>query len=265
VWTLHNAQPHELQNADAFWMLRRGLAELADRILIHNVESGRLLSEQAPVAASKLFYLPHPAYLGVYKAAGLGTADPTDHIKSDRVVLLFGMVRRYKAVERTLDWLTPDFTSRNGLRILVAGEALQGDAYADQLQADYGQRTDVQLDLRRIPDSEVAPLFSSVSCLVLGYSRFLTSGAALLGLSLEVPIVAPRVPQMTELLPTEVHRFLYTPEDADDFRRAVAEATSLDSGQLELTRATLRQRADDYRPEKMSAVLGSIYDELRAG
>jgi glycosyltransferase involved in cell wall biosynthesis len=260
IWTIHNSLPHELEHVEAFLSIRRALAEHCDRILVHNTEAINVLSEQVPLDRTKIYYLPHPSYTGIYEpedTARREVGGPTE-----RSILSFGKIRRYKGTDRLLNWLTPEFLSSYGAKLRISGEPIQNDLFLSELQACSVGRGDIVWDIRNVADRDVPVLMRGASCVVLPYERFLTSGVALLALSVGALVVAPNVQQMRELLPVPVQRFLFEQDSADDFRRAVAAALELPQQErAELATMSL-QRASHFRGERISRQLGGLLDSM---
>lgn len=260
VWTLHNEMPHELEHPAIFVRFRRKLAALADRILVHSLHAISVLRQQVELDGSKVFYLPHPSYLGVYEPEVRSLQSRPK--PTERVAMTFGKIRRYKGLEFLLEAIKLD--PLPGVRFRIVGEPLPGEPLAQRLAAEYGQVSHIELDFRRVADAEVPDLLRSASCLVLPYERFLTSGVALLGLTFGVPLVAPDAPQLRELLPAPCHPLLFQPGNHEDLRRALRQAVELGEAEFsEIVRSSLAV-AEQHRPSNASALLGRVFDALRA-
>ncbi len=149
--------------------------------------------------------------------------------------------------------------------VRVIGQPLATDSYGPELQARFGCVPGIELDFRHVPDGEVAATSRAASCLVLPYERVLTSGAAMLGLSLGLPTVAPDTPRMRELLSGVAHDLLYARDEPGSLLRAVERAVALEGETREATRAALLRRARHLRPERVSRILGGLYDSLLEG
>jgi hypothetical protein len=156
IWTIHNAAPHELEHLEVFQSVRSVLAEAADRILVHTVDAVGVLAEQVALDRSKVFYLPHPSYLGIYEP--VAQLEESLRRTPGRSVITFGKLRRYKGLERLLDELPPEFLRELGSSLEIRGEPLAGDDYVPELQARSAERDDVLWDTRRIGDEEVPGL-----------------------------------------------------------------------------------------------------------
>jgi glycosyltransferase involved in cell wall biosynthesis len=122
IWTIHNAAPHELEHLEVFQSVRSVLADAADRILVHTVDAVGVLAEQVALDRSKVFYLPHPSYLGIYEP--VAQLEESLRRAPGRSVITFGKLRRYKGLERLLDELPPEFLRELGSSLEIRGEPL---------------------------------------------------------------------------------------------------------------------------------------------
>jgi glycosyltransferase involved in cell wall biosynthesis len=263
LWTIHNLMPHELEHPDEFLALRHGLAGVVDRILVHSTEAVSVLAAQVgDLRHDRLFYMPHPSYLGLYEDEALSTG-PEPVPSSQPVALLFGKVRRYKGFDRLLEAYA-GAGPRPAFAVRVVGQPIATDSYGPELLTRFGAVPGIELDFRHVPDGEVAPILRAASCLVLPYERFLTSGASMLGLTFGLPTVAPDTPQMRELLPGVVHGLLYSREEPGSLLRAVERAVGLAGEAREVARHALLRRARHLHPVRVSRTLGGLYDSILA-
>ncbi|WP_131829496.1 polysaccharide pyruvyl transferase family protein [Teichococcus deserti] len=260
IWTVHNAAPHRMPHRQAFMTLRRWLAAQADAILVHSQHAVEFLSAQVTVDRARIQVLPHPSYLGHYEpeaaaAAGLGTAP-------SRVVLGFGRVQPQKGFDRLVGMLPAAYLAAQQAMLRISGEGGRG---ARALRRSLPERTDVQWDFRHVPDAEVPGLIRDAACVVLAYEQFLTSGVAMLVLSCGGILVAPDVPQLRELLPEALHRFLYQDGDAVDLQMVVSGVLALSEADRLACRRLGLEVARRLRPAVVAAELAAVYDRLSAG
>jgi glycosyltransferase involved in cell wall biosynthesis len=260
VWTIHNGQPHELEHLAVFKTVRQGLAAASDRILVHNTEAITVLAEQVPLDRAKVFFLPHPSYLGEYELEAESVAAAAR--EPGRDVLVFGKLRRYKAIERLIDQMPPELLARHGAGLRISGEAFGADTYIPELQAAHAGRDDIAWDVRRIPDEEVPALLRGARCVVLPYERFLTSGVALLCLTLGVPLVGPRSRSLQEVVPVAAQSLLFDPAVEGDLARAVEEVLALPAEDYAALCRAYVQRAAHFHPRRIARLLGGVYDDL---
>ena len=256
LWTLHNLSAHENEFQQQLTNIRQALGRYSNCALAHNLAACEMLQQDIGCPPSRIVHLEHPAYTGFYPAME-GSWRP---VRGQ--FLLFGLLRAYKGIEflmeataRSPAAISPDFTLR------IRGNVLPNDPFSANVER-FGKRKTVDLEIGRVADEDVAPLFQTANAVVMPYSRFLTSGVALLAVTYGVPLVAPNTPQMRELLPSVCHVLLFEPGDTKSLRDALKRAASLSDDELREMHEAIRQRADDLHPQKVSQRLGRLYDEL---
>lgn len=262
VWTVHNALPHRIPHVEQFMRIRAVLAHIARRILVHNNASRDFIRQQVdvPDADARIILLPHPSYAGLYEPEGVAEAAlrTRPDALSEKFVLGFGSIRKQKGFDAMIDALDPAFTAKHGLRLRISGDGAEGPL----LRKAYGDRTDIDWDLAYVPMDDVPALFRAASCVMLPYTRLLTSGVALLSLTVGGIIVAPAMPTFVELLPEPLRRFLYKPDDPADLRRVVADVAGLTPEQDRDYRLLGMESVEAVHPALISATLGAIYRGL---
>jgi glycosyltransferase involved in cell wall biosynthesis len=257
VWTVHNEQPHELEFVGAFLNLRRQLASNVDRILVHSTQAIAVLNRQVQLDHSLLFFVPHPSYLGEYEEEP--KVAPSWERPTEPIALAFGMVRHYKGYSSFLE--TIEARDDCQFRVRVVGAPVSTDSYGEELRVRH-ESSKIEFDYRHVPPEEVAATVRAARCLVLPYERFLTSGVALLGLTLGVPVVAPDSPQMRESLPKENHPFLFESGNGDDLVRAINQAVHLPTADFGKLVQAHFERAVYCSPENVSRRLGTLFRSL---
>lgn len=263
VWTLHNIKPHEWRYVQTFLSLRKDLASLSHRILVHNQATKSTLQDQTGLNdLSKVSVLPHPAYFDCYEPmrqtlslAGLPPANP-------RTLLYFGLVRAYKGIPQLVGKLPSEFMARHELALHICGEPVRADSFLDELFAETRDRADVKVSLGPVPTEHVADLIRSHAGLVIPYHKVLTSGVAVLSLTLGVLTIAPNTAAMRELFPASSHQLLFNPRSRKDFRRAVLALMDMPVETREQMSQDYIAQALKFSPQIVSSALGMIYDEL---
>jgi len=193
VWTVHNALPHEAGRVDR--LLHALLLRVA-RPVVHCAAARRELGRAGDSAA----VIPHGTYAGHYPDSV--TRDDArarlDLAPGDRVLLWFGQVRPYKALEPLVRAVHALRDPR--VRLVVAGRpvsAAAGRSLRDEVARLGDDR--VRLHLGHVPDEDVQLFFRACDLVVLPYKRVLTSGAAMLALSFGRGLVVPRLGCLAEL------------------------------------------------------------------
>lgn len=263
VWTVHNGQPHMIGHVPQFLKVRGLLALLADRILVHNRASEDFLQNQVPVpdAQNRIILLPHPSYAGLYEPEGAAVAAiERASFASEKFVLGFGAIRKQKGFCDMCDALDSKFTRDLKIRLRIAGQGAEGQA----LKQSLGHRDDIDWDLGYVPMEDVPPLFRAAKCVILPYTHLLTSGVAVLALTLGAIIVAPALPTFLELLPNPLRRFLYAPGDPTGLARVVADVLRLSPQEEQACRLVGIASVASVHPSLISRQLLAIYRDLLA-
>jgi beta-1,4-mannosyltransferase len=190
VWTVHNLHPHELARPRLYGLLRRTAARVADDVVVHSRHAAELVRREFR-PRGEIHVAAHGSYVGWYAPATAGRDDLRERygLPDDGFVfLLFGQIRPYKRVAAAIE--TFRTIEDQSLRLLVAGSPRTDDERRELDRAAAGDRR-VELELRWIPDEEVAPLHRVSDAVVLNYGEDFSSGALMLAWSLGVPVVAP--------------------------------------------------------------------------
>jgi len=229
VWTVHNVYPHDARFIDEELRLQQGLADRADVVHVMARSTTDHMGGILTLDPDRTLLAPHPSYVGAYEShlsrfearAALGIdADET-------VFLLFGALKRYKALGETLDAFQRlcDEDPRGRYRLLVAG---QPDA--DPAVVDFVDRCAVDprvlIDARRVSTDRAQFFLRAADVGLVTYARSLNSGAALLHLSFGLTVLATDTPVFREVLPAGAVTFVANPAagDRDGFAGALAQA-----------------------------------------
>lgn len=141
-------------------------------------------------------------------------AHTTDSDRSGRIILFFGIVRRYKGLDVLLAAVRK-ILSQLDCNLIIAGEFYEPvEGYAS-LARELGIESRVRIEDRYIPNEEVAALMSEADVLVLPYLSATQSGVARIALSNALPIIASRTGGLAEVVHEGVNGMLFEPGDAD--------------------------------------------------
>lgn len=258
VWTVHNVMPHESRWPHHDSRIRRILATAADVVHIMTRESQRLCSDYFELPEEKLLFIPHPAYIraqpdwATAEEARAALGIPHDSF----VFLSFGAILPYKGHEQLIsEFEKISGASARRVHLAIAGNPADAKL-ANRLRAWAASRPDVTLDLRTIPNDDVQLYFRAADVAVCPYERTLNSGAAMMALSFNLPVVAPRTGAFVDNF-TEDTAILYSPEDPDALARAMLNATRAPLGAMREACAAL---AAQLHPDTISR---QFFSELR--
>lgn len=255
VWTIHNELPHELEFVDELLELRARLGTISSKILIHNLKAMDIIREQVRPKTSKIHMLPHPTYHGIYE----GESRP---IRPDpNTYLFFGMLRAYKGLDFLVESIASSSLLSNEIKLRIRGNTIASDPYAETVNS-YATHDFVDLQIGRVADADVAQLFKTCRAVIIPYERFLTSGVALLAMTLATPLIAPDSSQMRELLPVSGHQLLFKQGSRTSLCEKIQLVESFSIENLIGLSDEMAKRAADFAPQKISRQLGRVFDTL---
>ena len=202
AWTAHNLQPHDRRRP---WLMRafvEGFTRQVDVVITLTEGSEPLLrARYRGLRDTPFVVVPHGHYRDVYRLDGLDRDAARRRLGLDpeaRTLLMLGQIRRYKNAAE----LVRAFVAQAGApaQLAVVGGVASDELRAELEQARAGDER-VRLRLAAVTPDEVAAWHAAADVVVLPYdvSSSLNSGAALLALSLDTPVVMPDGPSAREL------------------------------------------------------------------
>jgi beta-1,4-mannosyltransferase len=199
MWTAHNDRAHEGFHP---WLERSFWMDFTKRldgwISLSSVGRSAIERRFPHTKDVQSFVIPHGHYRGAYPAE-VSRAEARSKLgipEAAHVTSFIGRIRTYKNVPE----LIQAFVSLPGEhhRLVVAGKPHQRDlALSIQAAAEADAR--IAPHLRYIPDDEVQLFLKATDLVALPYSEVFNSGSALLALSFDRPVLAPRQGALAEL------------------------------------------------------------------
>ncbi|MBW9206902.1 glycosyl transferase [Mumia sp. zg.B17] len=174
VQTLHNHRPHEDRGPVERVLLRAIRARTDWWILINTVDAA-----PRPGRATTILH-------GHYRDWFAGCPRPP---RSPGRLAYVGMIREYKNVPALLAVFSQ--VDDDSLSLVVAGQP-RTDDLTSALSRAAARDGRVRLDLAYVDDDTLARTVSEAELVVLPYTEMRNSGAALLALSLDRPVLVPR-------------------------------------------------------------------------
>jgi glycosyltransferase involved in cell wall biosynthesis len=236
VWTAHNLYEHEREHIGLERRLRLWLARHAAALIVHGPSAAVLVRREYELSErNEVAVVPHGHYIDTYPARhtriearqllGLDPEAPT--------LLHLGSVSPYKGVLKLVEAVA---RVGSGLQLIVAGQPSPPWMEAE-LRARAQGVAGMRLRLGFLSDEEVAAYGAACDLFVLPHRemaddpwgrdnpRFeiLTSGSAVLAMSLGRPCLAPRMGCFSELL-GEDGGFLFDPGQPDGLEMALRAA-----------------------------------------
>jgi beta-1,4-mannosyltransferase len=226
AWTAHNLYPHE--GGRAKWVhrtVRRLIARVANTVFVHGPTAAQIVSREFGIELARIALIPHGHWRLQYPF--LPTRDQARRRMRLALPLnatLYGFIGSclpYKNVEAVLETF-PRLDDASHL--LIAG-AFRSSEYLDKVRSlvpagGAGQR--VHIVPKFLGADEIMTYVSGLDVLVLSYKQILTSGVVMLALSAGVPVVAPRIGGIPDVV-NDSCGVLYDPQDPEGLLKALRE------------------------------------------
>lgn len=228
AWTIHNQQEHESPDPAYELAVRKRLASIADVIVVHCTEAKRIAVEIFGAEPARVLLVSHGSYIGVYDDI-ITRAEARMRCSAPECRTLFanvGFLRQYKGLHQLIS-VTQNFHRQgNSAGLLIAGSTIGGDAM--QLDKIIGDSPNIRLNVGRVADNEIQNYYNAANFVVLPYTSILTSGSAILAFSFGLPVIAPAIGALVDLVEDGVNGFLYDPHASAGLELAMLRAIETD-------------------------------------
>src|SRR5690606_20218263 len=197
VWTMHNRVSHEKNLSFFSQIITNILIRWSDIIIIHSELSRSILESKYSMAGGKIFYLPHPNFIGVYGPVhDTGLEIPAS---APLALLFIGAVKPYKNIELLIEAVG---NFKDSVRLLIAGNP-NSTAYRQKILNMAEDAGNINLRLEFISDTEIPLLIHQSDLLVLPYDleSSLNSGTVLLAFSYKRTVICPEIGTIGDLGP----------------------------------------------------------------
>ncbi len=217
--TVHNVLPHENRRIDK--SLCGMIYRLADRLVVHSMGMKQDLVEIFGTPPDKVTVIPHGICFEDSSRISREEARAQLGINEERVLLFFGLVRKYKGVEHLLNAfgkIKDDFNAA----LLIAGDFVEGREKYDEIIERYNMKDRVYIHARYIEDTEVPLFFSAADVLVQPYQNFTgQSGVPPTAYLHSRPVIASRVGGFPEIVIENQTGLLVEPGKPEEIAEAM--------------------------------------------
>jgi len=253
VWTVHNILPHESDSPFLDHFFRRFFVRYSDGLIGH-CEFALLEIQRRFGKAKRSIIVPHGNYLGSYpkKPDRLVSREKLGISKDAFVLLVFGRLRDYKGIDSLIDQL---ISFQHNVTLVVAGKGSVSHIIQEKA---HGTNVTLKLYCNFIPDNEVPTFFAAADVMIAPYLQILTSGAIILGLSMGLPVVAPAIGCLPELVDASTG-VLYDPNDPRGLVSALRKLSNLD---LSLMSKSAEKKADDLKWIEIGSETATFYRKI---
>jgi glycosyltransferase involved in cell wall biosynthesis len=209
VWTVHNVVPHDAYHPKLSQFFMRWFVKQCDGLIFMSEESKASFFSLYKVKESTQYaIIPHGHYRTSYPAAiDQQAAKNQLNLPQDKKVLLFfGMIKPYK----NIDMLMELFAQAKLLDyILVVAGNTDSPELKERLQ-QHAKHPNIHLFLHFIPDNKLHIYLSAADAVILPYKTILNSGALLLALSFNKPVIAPHIGAFVTLQQELGRKWIYS-------------------------------------------------------
>ncbi|WP_331344437.1 glycosyltransferase family 4 protein [Cellvibrio sp. UBA7661] len=197
VWTVHNTAPHDaLHPRLSRWFMQWFIRRCDGFIFMSEANKAAFYQRYQPSHDSHYAIIPHGHYRNCYPAAiAPQEAKQTLGLNTKKKVLLFvGMIKPYKNIPGLMN----AFNSAHlgDYQLVIAGKP---DSPELREILENLKQPNHRLFLQFIPDDELNLYMSAADVVILPYKAILNSGALLLALSYNRPVIAPHMGAVADL------------------------------------------------------------------
>jgi len=224
VWTVHNKYPHIKKYFSLNKLMRRLLANLADRLHVHCALSVEIMTPLLNVNKKKFFIVNHPTFPSKIISMNESRNNLREiyglpGIEDKTIFLMFGNIAEYKGITEAVGIFKE--LHRNQYLIIVGG-AKQGDeSYLNSLTKQIKNSPNISLVNKIVPDEEVPVIFNAANFVLFNFSDILTSGSVHLALSYNKPVIIPNIGCLTELTGEGIYKFNVDKNSEENLKRVL--------------------------------------------
>jgi glycosyltransferase involved in cell wall biosynthesis len=248
VWTIHNLQPHDKFHSDLHQEFQAELLALAHRVHVHSkAVLDELQARSGMDIRAKVDVIPHGNYCDLKPVRRTR--------RNSRLDFLFlGQVRPYKGVEE----LVRAFDTLNGERVHLT---IAGKHHVKLDLTGLRRETTERLTIvdRPIEEEELPAFYAAADFAVTPYRKVTTPGSLILALSLGVPVIAPALPPIAELLDRAAVGLLYDPDDPRALEESLRHAATMPRDQLTVLRRNARAKAQEWDWSSLKNEIGAFF------
>lgn len=213
-----NVIPHERRPGDI--RLTKYAFKYVDYFVVQSNSVRKDLLSLVPDA--KHLITPHPIYENFGDPIEKIEAREKLNIQSDKVILFFGYIRKYKGLKVLLEALniiikkttTPPF-------LIVAGEFYDDQSQYKNLIEELNIENYVKFFSDYIPNEQVTIFFSAADVVVLPYISATQSGITQISYNFNKPVIATNVGGLSEVVKDGITGFVVPSNDPEKLANAI--------------------------------------------
>ena len=221
LFLLHNVIPHESMPGIRFFS--RAALKHGDGYIVQSKKVEAEFLDFLPDKKDKWRKrVPHPVYnFQDFSFPSQSEARKTLGITEKRVLLFFGLVRKYKGLMNLIEAFPEVRKELGDIRLVIAGEFYDDiEPYEKAVEAS-GAGDKITVDNRFIPNEEVGTCFSAADVVVLPYESASQSGIVQTAYGFGKPVISTKVGGLPEVVSEGKTGLLARPGDPQDLAEKI--------------------------------------------
>jgi glycosyltransferase involved in cell wall biosynthesis len=205
VITLHNIKSHENIHPQLEYIGFWSCLHISNAVIVHSEYAKKEVLAFYSITGEKVTVIPHGNFVSYYPNV-IGREKARDILKipqSKFVILYLGMIRPYKGLDDLITVLNDILTAERNIIAVICGQAQDKNLQADLLQFSAKFSSNCIAKLEYIHDDEVQVFMNAADVGILPYRYITTSGALLLFMSFQKPVIVPDLEPIKEMLGEE--------------------------------------------------------------
>lgn len=202
VITLHNVKPHESLYPRLEHFGFKFCLKLANAVIVHNEYAKKEALALYKITDAKVDVIPHGNFVSYYpNVISKEKARDLLNISRNKFVLLYlGIIRPYKGLDDLISALDGILTKQKDIVAVICGRVQDKNLEATLLQFSAKFDGHCIAKLEYIPDDEVQIFMNAADVGILPYKDITTSGALMLFMSFQKPVIVPDLEPIREML-----------------------------------------------------------------
>ena len=268
VYTVHDVLPHDEHTEENKAFFGR-LYRYPDKLIVHSEKNRREMLDLFAIDPERLCVIPHGRHGLFFEWFGTSARAARDRLaipQGVKVVLFFGLIRRYKGLEYLLQAFDAIAERCANVLLLVAGRIPDNDPasrrHYEPILARYAGRPNVKFHDAYIPFDRVADYFTAADLVVIPYARASQSGVLLTAYAAGRAVIATDVGGLGEVVRNGISGLVVPPRDSAAI--AASAITLLDDDRLRETmgREALRLAESVYAWTTIAETTVKVYQSV---
>lgn len=201
IYTAHNIISHDSEYKEREIRFRKRLIKEFDYILVHGKFAKNKIIHEIGADPKKVYIVEHGTYGNHYtNTISRNEARKIFHLKDDDYTFLFlGNIKGYKGIEPLINTFSQLSKQFSNIKLIIAGKVAD-DASKKVLEKAAEINKQIIYKPGFVKDNELQNYFNACDIMILPYKKILTSGASLLAVTFNTPVIAPNTGLLPELV-----------------------------------------------------------------